>query len=208
MEYTCSGHVKQSSQNRTAYSLRAGHLPSPFHRCIHGVPKVIQTAARKPFKMSLAPPGTYELGLYNLPYTPIVPEEFLIQLSEEEELFLDKEADGYALTAVLNGRQHQLLLKHGARRTEAWKFSREGIMEEIKTELKDRITSWMRYLEEDGMHSSDHRVAAARAVGLEWGAKIICCMARELEVMRKGRTVYQATVDNSLLPWQCMNCEP
>ncbi|EPT05395.1 hypothetical protein FOMPIDRAFT_94600 [Fomitopsis schrenkii] len=93
--------------------------------------------------MSLAPPGTPELGLYVHPYIPSIPEEFRIPLSTGDQLFIDEDAATYELTTVLNARQHQLFVEHGARRADTWKVGgTEKVAEEMEKEVKVRVESW------------------------------------------------------------------
>lgn len=109
------------------------------------------------------------------------------------------------LTFVLNTLQHQLLRSNGALRYTRWmgKVTLDVTSDDVR-ELQTRIQAWEQYSGQDvGSEDSDRLIA--REAALNWGAKIICTLASELETRRAGSLAYQNTFENDLLPWQCMN---
>ena len=65
------------------------------------------------------------------------------------------------------------------------------------------LLGWRKSNERGPGESSDTLLAFE--MGLEWGAKLVCCLARELELLKDGNNVFRLWYENELLPWQCMN---
>ena len=103
-----------------------------------------------------------------------------------------------------------LLREDGERRYKEWRTrgSVTDVERDVTEEIKARINGWESFqarCNPDGVPVNDRGYSVAQAVGLDWGAKIICSMAVESDVLRKGYVAYEAAYDNNLLPWQRMN---
>ena len=80
------------------------------------------------------------------------------------------------------------------------------IVSRTMQELEARVRGWQWYREQS-IHFDDPHMFVAHKAALDWGAKLICTLAMELELIQKGRDVYEHSYTNELLPWQSMNLD-
>ena len=198
---------------------RVHRIPSPFQKQMKSVPSAILTYARPPFKLyssAFSISGAADLGLYEHPYIPKLPIDLITQtvygydylFAEEstnggEEVLINEERTA----AILNTLQYRLMRSNGASRVERWrKEPISGIVSTALKELEARIRGWQWYREQSVLIDDSHMLVARQAA-LDWGAKLICTLAMELELIQKGRDIYEHSYANELLPWQRMNLD-
>ncbi|KAL6300466.1 hypothetical protein BKA93DRAFT_752682 [Sparassis latifolia] len=174
--------------------------------------------ARKPSIVGGRQQTAIDLGLWAPPYTfnpaglqkeskgspstehehPNISEEAHLKLGQVSEL------ERRCLTRALGSRQFTLLVEAGRQRSEIWD-EKEDIQDQIlamERELTARTRAWV---DLHGASWEDGRVTTGRDVALDWGAKIICTLARELEIVQKGEVEYMRSLEVGKLPWQHMN---
>ena len=195
---------------------RVHRIPSPFQRQIEGIPSAILTRAHMPFEIYSAAPsasGSADLGLYTYPYTPALPADLISNsvygydylFGGEEEELEEQTMNERRISGILNAFQYRLMRSSGANRAEHWRSQpASGIVSETMKELGARIGGWQWYGEQMVIFD-DPDLIVTHEIALDWGARIICTLAFELEMLQKGLDVYRSALDNELLPWQCMN---
>ncbi|KAL6298469.1 hypothetical protein BKA93DRAFT_754157 [Sparassis latifolia] len=127
-----------------------------------------------------------------------VTEEAYLKFSQVSKL------ERIHLTRGLGNRQFALLVEAGRLRSEIWD-NKETVRDQIaamETEITMRTKAWVVL---HGASWEDGRVTTGRDVALDWGAKIICTLARELEIVKKGEIEYTRILEAGKLPWQHMN---
>lgn len=172
--------------------------------------------ARKPFRiMATATASVPDLGLYTAPYIivlPGVPPAAGLPGDSYEALFsptacLDDEQDvpqDEQLRRALNAGHYSHFMTEGRKRyTQLIGLGSERAIVTASQQLEDRIRGWRGSMSVG--HSEDMSTQLAFEVGLDWGAKLVCCLAREVELLKAGRDSLRLWYQNELLPWQCMN---
>ena len=213
------GSAKRDSYSKMAYIQRVHCIPSPFQRQIAGVPPTILTRARMPFHLYPAGPsasGLAKLGLYGPPYAPVIPIDLITHtIYGSDDLFAEEidEEDKQDMvsekktTGTLNAFQYRLMKSNGECRVKQWmQESTSEIVSKTTQELEARIQSWKWY-DGQNVYFDDPHMLVARRVALDWGARIICTLATELEILQKGHDSYEKAFETELLPWQCMNVD-
>ena len=190
-------------------------IPSPFQKQIVGVPPTILTRARIPFHLYPAGPsasGPAELGLYVPPYAPVISIDLITNTVYGSDDLFSEEIDEQdqqdtvsekKTVGTLNAFQYRLMRSSGERRVKQWmQESTSEIVSKTTQELEARIQSWQWYSGQS-VHFDDPHMLVSRRVALDWGARIICTLATELEILQKGRDLYEKAFETELLPWQC-----
>ncbi|KAH9840980.1 uncharacterized protein C8Q71DRAFT_721410 [Rhodofomes roseus] len=127
------------------------------------------------------------LGLYTWPYKLVVPACYSTPFSEYDELFSDTDYVLDELKQALNMQQFLLLedkgREHYALFNSSTKSEGEALLRRLDEELVQRLQSW------EDTESSDMSTQAGvvQDVGTKWAARIICCLALELQLAKSGR---------------------
>ena len=160
--------------------------------------------------------GAAELGLYEPPYAPVIPRNLITNtVYDSDDLFaeeIDEEDQQDTVSekktlGILNAFQYRLMRSNGECRVKQWmQESTSEIVSKMTQELAARIQSWQWYGGQSVQFDDPHMLVARR-VALDWGARIICTLATELEILQKGRDLYEKVFETELLPWQCMNVD-
>lgn len=105
---------------------------------------------------------------------------------------------GYSI-AELHCHLWQWSVEEGHARYEVWadESTAAESNSKLETELEERLKEWSPGISRNGVEGQ------AREVYIEWGAKVIAVLAKELESRRENQ--YQSLYDAGRLPWQCMN---
>ncbi|KAH9829200.1 uncharacterized protein C8Q71DRAFT_728291, partial [Rhodofomes roseus] len=182
-ERCCSGKARRLVQSRLRYASRHGHLDTPFPKKIKGIAATIVAHAQKPFGIVVYPettdPDCPELGLYTQPYKLAIPPQYSIPYTEFDEIFTDIDGVLDDLMRSLNTQQLSLLELSGRERHEQFNaIGGKGLAEKLREEIALRVASW-----DNGAPTEiSTQTAVAQLAGVQWAARIICCLTLELQL--------------------------
>lgn len=209
-----SGQIKRAALQRLRHGVLRGQYASPFWKVIDGIPRDIQTLARRPFSIMAMGLFVPDLGLYTAPYviTLLDPppaaqspgdyndDLFALSPRPDDELLSDD-----ALRQAYNASYYGRFKAEGRKRyNELTSVEVDSAIDIASQQLEARIHGWKESIEGIRNENTGARVVLG-AVGLEWGAKLVCCLAKEVELLKAGRDALRLSYENELLPWQCMN---
>ncbi|KZT12201.1 uncharacterized protein LAESUDRAFT_754695 [Laetiporus sulphureus 93-53] len=204
-KYTQSarGRARRAIQNKKTYSARTGLYPSPFHHTIHGLPSEIITLARRAFQVGSPLQHSYDLGIWTQPFALQIPDE-LKKIPEADELFDDDQYDEDELASGLHIANLERLIEAGWMRLERWsdESEKEALLVEMNDEIVQRLEAWQRRAGEEDRHGS-LLADVAHSVGIEWSAKILCCLKVEQQIGIAGSEEIERAWRAGQLPWQC-----
>ncbi|KAH9911488.1 uncharacterized protein B0H18DRAFT_956353 [Fomitopsis serialis] len=183
-------------------------FPSPFLGWDPStLPPQVLVLAREPFK-SLGPVeglDTSDLGLHERPFKWLAPEHDVLQESGEGGSVLAAER----ALRELNGRQLGFMVETGFQRMKERKaVGRAGmadLVSALESEVKERLRAWEFTAQANVVVDRTVYANIARDVYLHWGAKHICCLAKEVETIRAGVVRLEELEVEGGLAWQCMN---
>ncbi|TFY53687.1 hypothetical protein EVJ58_g9313 [Rhodofomes roseus] len=205
---TDRGKATRRAQSRVEHPSRHGDT-LPFPEQIEGIHAGIIAHARSPFQVlpdpSLDLPDP-SLGLYTWPYELVIPPCYSTPFSEYDELFSDIQFVLDELKHAFNMQQYALLEDKGRERYALFRSTQSGgadsevLLQRLDEELTQRLRSW----EDRDTASNDMSMQAGvvRDVGIKWGARIICCLALELQLAKSGPSMYKQASLAKSLPWQ------
>lgn len=181
-----------------------------------GIPPKIQQMARKPFAITATTSASIsDLGLYSPPYhiiLPALPPAPELPDDEYDALFAPTPCPDIeqgtlldqALRRTLNAGHYSRFITEGKRRyLHLLNLDSKLAINVASQELDARICGWEKSNKQGPGEGIDTQLVFE--VGLEWGAKLVCCLAREVELLKNGHEVLRCWYENELLPWQCMN---
>ncbi|KAH9918026.1 uncharacterized protein B0H18DRAFT_1123296 [Fomitopsis serialis] len=202
---TGRGKAQRAAQSRVQYASRHGHFPTPFPQKIEGISFAVLTHARKPFRILVSSTECSDLGLYTRPYNLVIPTQYSKDFSENDELFTDVDHVLNELTRILNSWQYWLLKESGRERYALFKtIGGKGLAERLQEEVDIRLQSWVDAVPKEILTQT----AVVRVVGTEWAARIVCCLALELQLLESSTVEYERSFYNESLPWQMLYHSP
>ena len=157
-----------------------------------------------------------DLGLYGAPYVIVLPDlplsadcplgySYDTPFSPTPDPDLERNIENSDwLREVFNAGHYSRFIAEGRRRyTQFLDLESKLALDMAIQEFNARIRGWRRSCEQG--HGDNLNTQLAFEVGLEWGAKLICCLAKEVELLKGGHSVLRCSYENEVLPWQHMN---
>ncbi|TFY65472.1 hypothetical protein EVJ58_g1963 [Rhodofomes roseus] len=198
------GKAERRVQNCVENPASHGNPPSPpFPTTIKGIPAGILSYARRSFRILPGPSlDVPDLCLYTRPYKLVIPVSYFTPFSEYDELFTDIAYVLDETAQAFNAQQYLLLKEKGNERCALFKSrGREVLAQRLDEELAQRLQSWEG---DTGSKDIPAQAGVVQEVGVEWAARIICCLALELQLVKSGSSVYGQALRAKSLPWQCL----
>ncbi|GBE89964.1 hypothetical protein SCP_1702900 [Sparassis crispa] len=181
----------RSEQNRRQYIAHEEYYPTPFTKPLPNVLCIFMEYARQDFPLCFRSvvAESPNLGLWTHPYTFKAPNN---TWSLRVLHGVVKQIHTFQWNELV--RQGQEQYYESWRDDTRWDASAAGAREELCM----RMAAWR-------SASENVRGNVLGDIYLEWGAKIICCLSKELDVRCKGVSAYDEEHHDGKLPFQRMN---
>ncbi|KAH9831676.1 uncharacterized protein C8Q71DRAFT_861682 [Rhodofomes roseus] len=219
--HTEAGKQAQAQSNHRSYVRSKGLHASPFYGLVtEELPKELITMAQQPFLCESARNGISDIGLSRSPYefhfNPLVEEPTDINPFEPEGYLSEERLTHEQFRRQLNAMEFNYMVSAGMERLRKWEDAAHcapvGTTEQVASnmlqEVRARVLAWKKADAEVKPHSEgEGEESVARMAYLDWGAKHICCLLKELQDIRNApmpldlNQMYRC----GGFPWQSMN---